>query len=112
MKLIVAIVHERNKQKLTDALVLEGISYTKLGSTGGFLRQGNVTLLMAIEEDRVERVLEIVRASGRGAERFVPVAADPALNPSLYAPPIGGVVRDTSGGAVAFVLNIEEFHRF
>jgi uncharacterized protein YaaQ len=111
MKLIVAIVHERSKQKVTDALLREGISYTKLGSAGGFLSQGNATLLVAVEEEQVERVLEIVRGGSRGAERFVPVA-DAALNSSPYGPPLGSVVSDTSGGAIAFVLNIEEFHRF
>ena len=111
VKLIIAIVHDRNKQRLTDALVAESISYTKLGSTGGFLRQGNATLLIAVESEQVDQILTVIRTSCKSAERFVPVAADPASALSHYAPSMGGVVRDAGGGAVAFVLNIEEFHR-
>ncbi len=39
MKLIIAITHERDKHKLADALLQEGLSFTKLGSTGGFKLQ-------------------------------------------------------------------------
>ena len=46
MKLIIAIAHERDKHKLGDALLQSGLTFTKLGSTGGFLRQGNVTVLI------------------------------------------------------------------
>ena len=112
MKLIIAIVHERNKQKLSEALFAEGISYTKLGSTGGFLRQGNATLLIAVEDTQVETVLSLVRTGCKASERFVPVSAEPGIAQSQYGPNMGSVVRDASGGGVAFVVNIEEFHRF
>ena len=52
MKLIVAIAHECDKHKLGDALLQNGLTFTKLGSTGGFLRYGNVTVLIGVEDVR------------------------------------------------------------
>ena len=111
MKLIIAIAHERDKHRLADTLNQNGISFTKLGSTGGFLRQGNVTLLVGVEDHQVDRVLEIVSDCCGTCERYVNVPPE-----SMPALAIGAIppqpVKAEIGGAVAFVLNIERFERF
>ncbi len=108
MKLIIAIVHDRVKQKLSDALVAEGIAHTQLGSSGGFLRQGNATLLIGVEDDRVQAILAIVRQKCQTKETFRPVGAE--LSQAQIGA-FGSVISESAGGAVAFVLNIEETHR-
>ncbi len=40
---------------------------TRLASTGGFLRKGNTTLLVGLEESAVERAIEITRRVAPGA---------------------------------------------
>lgn len=44
MKLIVAIVQDKDSNRLSAALVKANFRATKLASTGGFLKAGNTTL--------------------------------------------------------------------
>ena len=46
MKLVLAIIHDEDSQKLTTALNRARFQVTKLASTGGFLRVGNTTMLI------------------------------------------------------------------
>ncbi|MER3557036.1 MAG: hypothetical protein C4302_03585, partial [Thermus sp.] len=48
MKLILAIVQDTDAPGLTKALLEKGFQSTKLASTGGFLREGNTTLLIGV----------------------------------------------------------------
>jgi uncharacterized protein YaaQ len=51
MKLIIAIVHDDDAMELISSLTESGFSVTKLATTGGFLKAGNTTLLIGIEEE-------------------------------------------------------------
>ena len=57
MKLVVAIVQNQDSKRLADEFVEKGFRATKLSSTGGFLRAGNTTFLVGVEDRRVESVL-------------------------------------------------------
>ena len=61
MKLLIAIVNKRDIQHLTDALIDNDFRFTEIGSTGGFLRAGNVTLLIGVDDERVPPVLELIQ---------------------------------------------------
>jgi uncharacterized protein YaaQ len=62
MKMIVAIVRDVDDARVIDQLVKQTYRVTRMASTGGFLRRGNVTLLIGVErEERVEGVIEILR---------------------------------------------------
>ena len=56
MKLVVAIVQGEDAGRTAQALNNAGLSVTKLASSGGFLQQGNATLLIGVDEDRVDQV--------------------------------------------------------
>ena len=60
MKLIVAIVQDQDVNALMDALTEKKYRVTKLSSTGGFLKSGNTTLLIGVENDKVNEVKELV----------------------------------------------------
>ncbi len=65
-KLVLAIVKDSDAPAVMEALIGRNFRVTRIASTGGFLRRGNVTLLIGTEEERVE---ELVRAiSGACAE--------------------------------------------
>lgn len=68
MKLIVAIVKDSDALPVSDALVEEGYRVTRIASTGGFLRRGNVTLLIGVEADAVETVYDIIEENCREPE--------------------------------------------
>ena len=61
MKLIIAIVHDVDAGPVIERLITDGHRVTRVASTGGFLRRGNVTLLIGVEEQQVEPVIDILR---------------------------------------------------
>ena len=109
MKLILAVVHEKDKRHMQDALLEQGFQFTNVASTGGFLREGNVTLLIGVDEDQVDQVLEIVRESCQTREQYVNV-----MPPTME--PVGTVipspVKVLVGGAIVFVLEVARFEKF
>ncbi len=108
MKLIIAIVHERDRQKLGDALLQSGHKFTNIATTGGFLRDGNCTLLIGAEDDQVEDVMEVLRACCSAREQYV-------NQPPIDALGAGGMlmnpIKVTVGGAITFVVDVERFER-
>src|SRR5262245_19397860 len=61
MKMLIVIDSDPDADGLIRAMVERGVPTTKIGSTGGFLRRGNTTLLSGIENDEVEGVIALVR---------------------------------------------------
>ncbi len=109
MKLVLTVVHDRDKNKITEALLRNGFKFTKIGSTGGFLREGNVTLLIGVEESELDKVLTVIGESCKTREQFVNVLPPDAAPVGAFMP---SPVKVLVGGAVAFVLNVERFERF
>jgi uncharacterized protein YaaQ len=108
MKLILAVVHDRDWHKVAQELVRYGYSFTQVGSTGGFLREGNVTFLVGVENSKLEQVLDIIRDQCETREQIVnafPAAAEP-LATGLTVP-----LKVTVGGAIVFVLDVEYFEK-
>ncbi len=109
MKLVITVVHDRDKNRITEALLRNGFKFTKIGSTGGFLREGNVTLLIGVEASDAERLMEVISDSCRTREQFINVLPpDTAPVGAFMASPVKVVV----GGAVCFVMDVERFERF
>lgn len=61
MKLIYAIIHAKDSDDAIEALNKHGQTVTRMASTGGFLRFGNVTLLIGIEPEQVNEVILLLR---------------------------------------------------
>ena len=54
MKLILAIIQDHVAQDVLHELSENKIRATKLSSTGGFFKKGNTTILIGIEDEKVE----------------------------------------------------------
>jgi len=63
MKLIIAIVPDNESDTVSQALTSAAYRVTQVASTGGFLRRGNATLLIGIEDEQLEDALQIIRQS-------------------------------------------------
>lgn len=61
MKMLIAIVRDADLDKILNALLDENFRVTRIASSGGFFRRGNATLMMGIEEEKVEEALNIIR---------------------------------------------------
>lgn len=63
MKLMMVILRKKDCEPVIRALVEGDFRVTRVASTGGFLRQGNVTLLIGTDEGNIESALEIIRTN-------------------------------------------------
>lgn len=62
MKMIITIVRDIDDGRVMDRLVTQGYRVTRVASTGGFLKRGNVTLLIGVEgEQQVQAVIDLLR---------------------------------------------------
>lgn len=61
MKLILAIVSADAVDPVSRALVEQKYSVTQISSVGGFLRRGNTTLVVGVDEPQLERALTVIR---------------------------------------------------
>ncbi len=108
MKLLFAIVQNDDQKALTNALIERSISVTRIASTGGFLRGGNSTLMIGVEEGKLEEALEIIKKqSSRRHIVTVPATGIPHNIDSVAMP-----MTVTVGGATVFVLEVENSFKF
>jgi uncharacterized protein YaaQ len=61
MKMIIVIVKDADAEQVTQALTAGSFRVTRIASTGGFLRSGVVTLLIGVDEERVEAGIQVIR---------------------------------------------------
>ena len=105
MKLIIAIVNKEDSSELIQRLNKANFTSTKLATTGGFLRAGNITLLIGTEAERVEECLDVMRrCCSKHTQLISPAStnyADQVFSPTP--------VSVTVGGATVFVLEIDQF---
>jgi uncharacterized protein YaaQ len=62
-KLIFAILRSDATEPILRALTEDNFTATQLSSLGGFLRRGNVTLVVGVEPADLERALAVIRAA-------------------------------------------------
>ena len=106
MKLLIAIVNSNDANQLSSALTDAGMSITKLATTGGFLKQGNTTFFMGIDDERVDEALEIIKKySGVRTE------VQPIHHVSAYPSMASTSIETKVGGAVVFVTDVERFEK-
>lgn len=103
MKLVITVVEDSDVAFLMEALVEDGFQATKLASTGGFLLQGNTTLLIGVQNNQVEEVLGIIRTTCAPRKKIIPQIA-PELPTAIGVP-----VEIEAGGAIVFVIDVNQF---
>src|SRR5690554_1283091 len=105
MKLLITVIEDNDVPGLIEALVDQGVQATKLASTGGFLLHGNTTLLIGVDDERVDEVLDIVRKKCVRRKKLLPQTAS-ELPTAIHLP-----IEIEAGGAVVFVIDVEQFAR-
>jgi uncharacterized protein YaaQ len=106
MKLIIAIVNDEDAIDVIDLLNEKGFRVTKLATTGGFLKSGNTTLMIGVDEDKVEIVLGIVEETCRTRHQVITNPSPLSTTTGVYVPyPVDIEV----GGATIFVVDVDQF---
>jgi uncharacterized protein YaaQ len=109
MKLIMAIVQDKDSNRLANEFIDANIRATKLSSTGGFLKAGNSTFIIGIEDERVQEALELIKKTCQSRKQYVstPMSLDISLDGQVPYP-----VEVEVGGATVFVLPVDGFHQY
>lgn len=61
MKMIILILKDSDTDTVTQALTSAEYRVTRVASTGGFLRSGVATLLLGVDDDRVDSAIGLIR---------------------------------------------------
>ena len=109
MKLIITIVQDEDSSRLVSTLMSEGYRVTMLATTGGFLRSGNTTLLVGLEDHELDGAMAVIERICKSRKQVTSSPSPVSGMTGVYVPyPIEVMV----GGATVFVLDVEQFKRF
>lgn len=108
MKMLMAIVHNEDAPLLISELNEKKYYVTKLATTGGFLKKGNTTLMLGLEDEQVDEVCELIRQhSGKRQQVMYTPPAPSSCN--VYNNVSSVPVNVEVGGATIFVFPVERF---
>ena len=106
MKLIIAIVQDEDTSRLVSKLMNEGYGVTKLATTGGFLRAGNTTLLLGVDDEKFDGAMAVIEKVCKSRKQIATAPTSMTGVNGVYSPyPIEVMV----GGATVFVLSVDQF---
>ena len=106
MKMIIAIVQDEDASRLVSKLMTEGYGVTKLATTGGFLRAGNTTLLVGVDDEKFDGAMAVIEKICKSRKQIATAPTSMTGVNGVYSPyPIEVMV----GGATVFVLSVDQF---
>lgn len=108
MKLLLAVVQDNDVNILTEELVENGFSVTKLSSSGGFLKSGNTTIFMGVEDTQMDKCLKIIEKNSK-KRNVTTTIVNPNMQGALFQT---FPVEIEVGGATIFVVDVEQFIKF
>lgn len=107
MKLVICIVQDQESGSLIDDLTERKFRVTKLASTGGFLKAGNTTLLVGVDDEQVDEVTKLIDDNCKTRELTTSLLTVTMPGDSYIPFPLEVKV----GGATVFVLDVEKHIR-
>ena len=99
------MVQDEDSEATVRALTERNYRVTRLATTGGFLRRGNTTLLVGVEDTQVDDVMSVLQQTCRRRTAFTTLVSEtPMMLPA-------SVVEVEVGGATVFVLDMVRFEQ-
>ena len=108
MKLIIAIVQDEDSSKLLSKLMQLGFGVTKLATTGGFLKAGNTTLLLGVDDSRVDEAISAIESVCKSRKQ-ISTASSTMVGGMTHGEFTAFPIEVTVGGATLFVLSVDQF---
>lgn len=106
MKMILAIINHDDAPTVIHNLTKDGFQVTKLATTGGLLKAGNTTLLLGVNDDKVDSAIGIISKYSKSRSQLLPTT-EMGSGGVYSSMPVEVMV----GGATCFVLNIERMEK-
>lgn len=104
MKLVIGIINSDDANDLLAEITKASFQATKLSTSGGFLKLGNVTVLVGVEDAQVDEVVEIFRSCCSRRTQMIPTAP-PYLGEGFVS---AAPVQVTIGGATLFIIDVDK----
>lgn len=104
MKLVIGIINNDDANDLLAEITKASFQATKLSTSGGFLKLGNVTVLVGVEDDKVQEVVEIFKTCCSRRTQMIPTTP-PYLGEGFVS---AAPVQVTIGGATLFIIDVEK----
>jgi len=106
MKMVLAIVNHDDAHAVVSALTQGGFQVTKLSTTGGLLRVGNDTLLIGVDDEKLDAVLDLIKQNSKSRRQVIPTTSEFGMG-FYSAMPVEVMV----GGANVFVMSVDRFEK-
>ena len=107
-KLVLAVLQGSDSDNTIRNLNERGFMVTVLSSTGGFLKKKSTTVMIGVEESKLEEVLGIIESVCKARKQTVSAVAPSVDTTGFYIP---YPVEVSVGGATVFILDVEQFRR-
>lgn len=106
MKLVMAIVSNKDLTSVLSATGAEGYFSTKIATQGQFLQNGNTTILFGVSDEKLDALIELIKENV--TKRVVKqMSVESTVEGSLLKKPVD--VEEY--GAVVFIINVEDFRK-
>lgn len=106
MKLCIAIVNNDDASVVGEELLQNGFHATKMASTGGFLRMGNTTFLVGVDEKDVDKVIGIIKQNSSRRMQLISESSGYVRDDNVHEN-----LQVTVGGATVFVVDVDRFEK-
>lgn len=104
-KLLIAVVHDGDTGRVVNALQEAEIRVTQLRSSGGFLKARNSTLLIGLEDERVDAALGIIERNCQRRTEQVRFELLGGMDTTWLPTEV------PHGGATVFIVPLDEIRR-
>lgn len=104
MKLVMAVVSNDDASLVIKTLIQADFFVTKLATTGGFLKSGNTTVIIGVQNERLDECIELISEHSKQRTKLVPNAISSEFGIFSSTP-----VEVQVGGATIFVMDVEQF---
>ncbi|MCI5938530.1 MAG: cyclic-di-AMP receptor [Bacilli bacterium] len=106
MKLITAIINRKDINSVCNALTKAGFTFTKMNTSGGFLKMGNFELLIVTDDNKVKKAIETIRNNCSKRIEIVPKSVITQDTIETYQ-----TAEVLVAGAMVIVTNVEYFEK-
>ena len=103
-KLVLAVLQGSDSDNTIRNLNERGFMVTVLSSTGGFLKKKSTTVMIGVEEDRLEEALDVLQKETVYQSVTMPHGEMSAV------PPVPMEVM--AGGAAVFIVSLDDIRKF
>jgi uncharacterized protein YaaQ len=103
-QLVLLVAAGRQATDLMNHLRREHFIFTMIDSSGGFVQEEVVCLLIGLNSERLEELMNIVKKRCKPHKTYVPAQVN--LQPGFQSLPM---IEAQVGGALVHVMNVEQF---